>query len=59
MSTYVLVHGSWHAAWCWYKITARLQAAGHKAIVPDLPGLVVTSVPKVPIWKVFSFSSLQ
>jgi pimeloyl-ACP methyl ester carboxylesterase len=38
MSTYLLIHGSWHAAWCWYKITARLQAAGHTVIVPDLPG---------------------
>jgi len=38
MSTYVLVHGSWHGAWCWYKITARLRAAGHTVIVPDMPG---------------------
>jgi pimeloyl-ACP methyl ester carboxylesterase len=38
MSTYLLIHGSWHGAWCWYKITARLKAAGHTVIVPDLPG---------------------
>ena len=38
MSTYLLVHGSWHGAWCWYKITARLKAAGHTVIVPDMPG---------------------
>lgn len=38
MSTYLLIHGSWHAAWCWHKVTARLEAAGHKVIVPDLPG---------------------
>jgi pimeloyl-ACP methyl ester carboxylesterase len=37
MTTYVLIHGSWHGAWCWYKITARLEAAGHKVIVPDMP----------------------
>jgi pimeloyl-ACP methyl ester carboxylesterase len=37
MSTYVLVHGSWQGAWCWYKITPRLEAAGHKVIVPDMP----------------------
>jgi pimeloyl-ACP methyl ester carboxylesterase len=37
MSTYVLVHGSWHGAWCWYKITPRLEAAGHKVVVPDMP----------------------
>jgi pimeloyl-ACP methyl ester carboxylesterase len=37
MSIYVLIHGSWHGAWCWYKVTARLEAAGHKVIVPDMP----------------------
>jgi len=38
MSTYVLVHGSWHAAWCWHKIVLRLERAGHRAIAVDLPG---------------------
>lgn len=38
MSTYVLIHGSWHGAWCWYKVATRLEAAGHRAIVPDMPG---------------------
>lgn len=38
MASIVLVHGSWHGAWCWYKITARLRAAGHEVLVPDLPG---------------------
>lgn len=37
MASYVLIHGSWHAAWCWYKIVPRLIAAGHKAMAPDLP----------------------
>jgi len=37
MSTYLFVHGSWHASWCWHKITPRLEAAGHKVIAPDLP----------------------
>lgn len=38
MSTFVLVHGSWHAGWCWHKIVARLERAGHRALAPDLPG---------------------
>ncbi len=38
MSTYVLIHGSWHGAWCWYKIIPLLAQAGHTAIVLDLPG---------------------
>jgi pimeloyl-ACP methyl ester carboxylesterase len=38
MSTYVLVHGSWHGAWCWYKTVPLLKQAGHTAIALDLPG---------------------
>lgn len=38
MSTFVLVHGAWHGAWCWYKVVAALEARGHRAIAPDLPG---------------------
>ncbi len=39
MSTFILVHGSWHGAWCWYKIVPLLEKSGHKAIAVDLPGL--------------------
>lgn len=38
MSTYVLIHGSWHGAWCWYKVIPLLEKAGHTAIALDLPG---------------------
>jgi len=38
MTTYILIHGSWHAAWCWYKVVPRLEKAGHRAIAVDLPG---------------------
>jgi pimeloyl-ACP methyl ester carboxylesterase len=38
MSTYVLIHGAWHGGWCWRKVTALLEAKGHKAVAPDLPG---------------------
>ena len=38
MSTYVLVHGAWHGAWCWHKIVARLEARGHTVVAPDMPG---------------------
>lgn len=38
MSTYVLVHGAWHGAWCWKKIIPVLEAAGHRVLAPDLPG---------------------
>jgi pimeloyl-ACP methyl ester carboxylesterase len=37
MSNFVLVHGSWHGAWCWYKIVPRLRALGHHVEAVDLP----------------------
>jgi pimeloyl-ACP methyl ester carboxylesterase len=39
MTTFVLVHGAWHGAWCWYKVVPQLRKAGHKVIAPDLPSL--------------------
>ena len=38
MSTFVLVHGAWHGAWCWDKVAALLREKGHKVEAPDLPG---------------------
>ncbi len=38
MSTILLIHGSWHGAWCWHKVETRLRAMGHSVIAPDLPG---------------------
>jgi pimeloyl-ACP methyl ester carboxylesterase len=33
---YVLVHGSCHGAWCWYKVKPLLESAGHHVTVVDL-----------------------
>ncbi|HXC49979.1 MAG TPA: alpha/beta fold hydrolase [Candidatus Limnocylindrales bacterium] len=38
MATFLLLHGSWHGAWCWHKIVPRLESEGHRAIAIDLPG---------------------
>jgi pimeloyl-ACP methyl ester carboxylesterase len=38
MSTYLLVHGGWHGAWCWQRVVPLLREAGHLVIAPDLPG---------------------
>ena len=38
MSTYLLIHGAWHGAWCWNKVIPLLEKQGHKVIAPDLPG---------------------
>lgn len=39
MSTFVLIHGAWHGAWCWRSLIPELEALGHQAVAPDLPGL--------------------
>jgi pimeloyl-ACP methyl ester carboxylesterase len=39
MSTFLLVHGAWHGAWCWHKLVPRLEKAGHVVVAPDLPGM--------------------
>jgi pimeloyl-ACP methyl ester carboxylesterase len=38
MATYVLIHGMWHGGWCWKKVRALLQAAGHEVFTPTLTG---------------------
>ena len=38
MATYILIHGAWHAAWCWAEVLRLLSEDGHKVISPDLPG---------------------
>ncbi|QEY50978.1 alpha/beta hydrolase [Legionella longbeachae] len=36
--TFILIHGAWHASWCWKPIAKELIAEGHKVLMPDLPG---------------------
>lgn len=38
MKHFLLIHGSWHGAWCWYKIEPRLKAKGRTVSVPNLVG---------------------
>ncbi len=38
MTHFLLIHGSWHGAWCWHKIAPRLHGEGHGVSVVDLPG---------------------
>lgn len=34
----MLVHGSWHGAWCWERVAPLLSQEGHTVLAPDLPG---------------------
>lgn len=45
MSTYVLVHGSFHGGWCWEKVVPLLVQAGHKVVALDLPAHGEDSTP--------------
>jgi pimeloyl-ACP methyl ester carboxylesterase len=36
---FVLLHGSWHGAWCWAKVRPLLQAAGYDTLTPTFTGL--------------------
>jgi len=45
MSTYLLLHGAWHGAWCWHKLIPLLESAGHEVIAPDLPALGKDQTP--------------
>jgi pimeloyl-ACP methyl ester carboxylesterase len=49
MSTFVLIHGAWHGAWCWERLAPLLRAAGHTVIAPDLPG---HGADATPWWRV-------
>jgi pimeloyl-ACP methyl ester carboxylesterase len=38
-TTYILVHGAWHGGWCWKRVRAELQSAGHSVFTLTLTGL--------------------
>jgi pimeloyl-ACP methyl ester carboxylesterase len=37
MSTFVLIAGAWHGAWCWGKLALLLERQGHRVLTPELP----------------------
>ena len=39
MAHFVLVHGAWHGAWCWRRVTQALQVQGHRVYAVTLTGL--------------------
>ncbi|OAP10425.1 MES7 [Arabidopsis thaliana] len=50
---FVLVHGICHGAWCWYKVKAQLEAAGHSVTAVDLAasGVNMTSLDEIQTLK--------
>jgi len=45
MTTYILVHGSFHGGWCWDKVVPHLESLGARAIAIDLPGHGAQRIP--------------
>lgn len=45
MSTFVLVHGAYHGAWCWYKLRPELESRGHEVVTFDLPAHGIDEMP--------------
>lgn len=39
MANFVLVHGAWHGAWCWRRVSEALVRAGHRAHAVTLTGV--------------------
>ena len=37
VTTFGLVHGAWHGAWCWERLTPELRDRGHDVVTLDLP----------------------
>jgi pimeloyl-ACP methyl ester carboxylesterase len=37
VSIFALVHGAWHGAWCWERLTGPLRDLGHEVVTPELP----------------------
>ena len=45
-STYILIAGAWHGAWCWqHKLIPLLEQAGARVIAPDLPSTGADPTP--------------
>ncbi|HSZ73641.1 MAG TPA: alpha/beta fold hydrolase [Rhizomicrobium sp.] len=38
MTTFIFLHGSFHAAWNWHRVLPYLERAGHRGLASDLPG---------------------
>ncbi|MEM7267933.1 MAG: alpha/beta fold hydrolase [Pseudomonadota bacterium] len=48
---FLLVHGSWHGAWCWREVEKALRAAGHPTLAIDLPGCGLNAVSPPSYYK--------
>jgi pimeloyl-ACP methyl ester carboxylesterase len=45
MCVFILVHGAYHGAWCWEKVSSRLKARGHLTVEVDLLSGSIHTLP--------------
>lgn len=38
-TTFILIPGAWHGAWCWERVVPLVEAGGHRALAPELLGM--------------------
>jgi pimeloyl-ACP methyl ester carboxylesterase len=43
------MHGSFHGAWCWYRIAAALESSSHRVTALDLPSAGIDPTPAVAV----------
>jgi pimeloyl-ACP methyl ester carboxylesterase len=57
MGTFILIHGACHGGWCWERVVPLLEAKGHRALAPDLPGMGQDKTPletvTADLWNTF------
>jgi len=56
MKTFILIHGSWHSAWNWHRVTPLLENVGYRVLAIDLPGM---GRDKTPIAEVRFQSTIE
>jgi len=46
MTTFCLIHGAWHGAWCWQRVTpSAREGLRDRAIPRELRRLMVAAIP--------------
>jgi pimeloyl-ACP methyl ester carboxylesterase len=48
-STFILIHGAWHGAWCWHRLIPLLEASGARVLAPDLPSMGRDATPAASV----------